>query len=392
MLRQIHVRTISALFSLAVLGQAPGFVAPFTASQLCLQYDEARDRCVRTTFSIFSATFSSIVSSKYTTCGIIRTEGGLGQLRDTTHGPGSGARCFGDLDDNVPRTDPGRSLVAIDVGMRHRCAIDETRLLNCWGKGAAAIVPDDIRNRHIAKVACGDFHTCVLLESDSTVRCFGENSLVVPSAFKYRSVQVDANALSPSGEGYKVLTPYIKSYDTISAGSADTCGLKSNGTVQCWGGIESLRIESPPSTMLFESIDLAGGYACGIIKGGASLHCWGAVSSLVRNGIPSPSEDGSRRFRAITAGERHACVLLSDNEHHVENLHGSGSSPLCFGDNTYGQLDSPSGEEFLSISAGSSHTCGLRWDFRPVCWGRRQPLEGMVHALTEQKKRKNIYD
>ena len=41
---------------------------------------------------------------------------------------------------------------------------------------------------------------------------------------------------------------------------------------------------------------------------------------------------------------------------------------MCWGDNTYGQTDVPDGE-FVSVSAGGAHTCGVLVDGAMECWG-----------------------
>ena len=39
---------------------------------------------------------------------------------------------------------------------------------------------------------------------------------------------------------------------------------------------------------------------------------------------------------------------------------------------SYGQAEPPQGETFVAISSGEDHTCGLRADETPVCWGTSQ--------------------
>ena len=80
---------------------------------------------------------------------------------------------------------------------------------------------------------------------------------------------------------------------------------------------------------------------------------------MTRHRLP-PGE----RFTAISSGEDHTCALRSD------------SSPVCWGSNylTFdyvGQASPPPGERFTVISSGSSHTCALRADGSPVCWGKQ---------------------
>jgi alpha-tubulin suppressor-like RCC1 family protein len=62
----------------------------------------------------------------------------------------------------------------------------------------------------------------------------------------------------------------------------------------------------------------------------------------------------------IAAGPDHVCAILATNE--IE----------CWGDNSDGQLDHPSGT-FTTVSATGSHTCGLRTSGTIECWGRTFP-------------------
>ena len=59
----------------------------------------------------------------------------------------------------------------------------------------------------------------------------------------------------------------------------------------------------------------------------------------------------------ITAGERHTCAIRLDG------------TPMCWGNNPRGQTAAPRDEVLTNIYAGGSHTCGIRPDSTPVCWG-----------------------
>ena len=60
----------------------------------------------------------------------------------------------------------------------------------------------------------------------------------------------------------------------------------------------------------------------------------------------------------LSSGWSHTCALRPDG------------SPVCWGSNNYGQASPPSGERFAAISSGWYHTCALQPDGSPVCWGR----------------------
>jgi hypothetical protein len=55
---------------------------------------------------------------------------------------------------------------------------------------------------------------------------------------------------------------------------------------------------------------------------------------------------------------------------------------VCWGNNTWGQLNVPSGELFVQIDAGDGHCAGLRPDGTAVCWGRNDMGQCDAPAVT----------
>ena len=83
-------------------------------------------------------------------------------------------------------------------------------------------------------------------------------------------------------------------------------------------------------------------------------------------GSSFPSE--GERFVAISSGSYHTCALRENG------------APICWGAGpaphprfaiaiAFGQASPPVGERFKSISSGTYHTCGLREDGTVACWG-----------------------
>ena len=80
-------------------------------------------------------------------------------------------------------------------------------------------------------------------------------------------------------------------------------------------------------------------------------------------GPEEPAQPLAARDQAqyLSSGLAHTCALREDG------------SPVCWGveddDVDAGQAEPPRGERFVSISSGAIHTCGLREDGTAVCWG-----------------------
>ena len=215
-------------------------------------------------------------------------------------------------------------------------------------------------------VSAGVDHTCGL-RTDGTIICWGLNS----------HGQADA----PPG-----------SFTAVSAGT-HSCGLRSNGSVVCWGFNEPGAVGRAPTGIVHRRCRPAGVIraACGLTgqssvgvtneygQSEAPAGSYTAVSThFLRScglradgaavcwGNPLPTDTPAGSFQAVSVGIAHACGLRVDG------------SVLCWGYDTAGTYMSPSGL-FTEVSAGGfhwtgGHTCGLRVDGSVFCWG-----SGSVH-------------
>ena len=169
-------------------------------------------------------------------------------------------------------------------------------------------------------VSAGGSYTCGV-RSDGSVACWGEN-------------------------GLGAATPPVGSFVSVSGGQWHTCGVRSDGSVACWGWDESG--QSTPPAGPFDSISVGGDHTCGLRSNG-SVACWGENE----DGRATPPA-GS--FVSVSVGYDHICGLRSDG------------SVACWGDDFAGEATPPAGS-FLSVSAGSGHTCGVRSNGSVACWG-----------------------
>ena len=159
-------------------------------------------------------------------------------------------------------------------------------------------------------------------------------------------VKTDGSVACWGADDYGEATPPGGSFSSVSTGSRHTCGVKTGGSVACWGNDDYGRA-TPPSGS-FSSVNAGGRHTCGV-RTDDSVACWGADEY----GEATPL-GGS--FSSVSAGALHTCGVRT------------GGSVACWGRDHYGQATPPSGS-FSSVSAGDWHTCGVKTGGSVACWG-----------------------
>ncbi len=100
---------------------------------------------------------------------------------------------------------------------------------------------------------------------------------------------------------------------TISAGYTFTCGIRTDGTLVCWGDNRSGQSTPPTGT-----------------------------------------------FTQVSSGLSHSCAIRTDG------------TLACWGYNPSGATTAPDGT-FIQVSAGDDTTCGVRTNGTLACWGLGRP-------------------
>lgn len=267
---------------------------------------------------------------------------------------------------------------------RFACAILNTGAVVCWGDNSygelgtggtpsSSTVPLTVSGlTNVVELALGDFHACAL-KSDSTLWCWGYNVWG----------QIGNGTTTTASSPVQVLS----SVQDVSAGHGHTCAVVS-GRLQCWGdnsyGQSGNGNTTSPQTYTYNYTGGlmgtavkqvgAGGYStCGLRSEG-SVYCWG-YNGLGQLGIGSYTQQSSPTTAALTSVEQIAvgaytvCARRSDK------------TVWCWGLGTDGELGDGNGSnsttpvqvQGLSSSASvvgrGSDFCSIGVDSSIKCWG-----------------------
>ena len=227
----------------------------------------------------------------------------------------------------------------------------------------------------LSAISSATWHTCGL-RLDGTPICWGSDRYgksqppagelltTISSSDKYTcGLRQDGTPVCWGDLG--VAPPTGEHLTTISSGGDHTCGLRSDGTPICWGRNYAGQSRQPTEEKLV-AISSSGAHTCGLRQDN-TLVCWGAshAAGAVARQSGNPLGDD---WVIHTAGSAERLTTISNRYDHTCGLRPDGT-PVCWGYNGHGQAIPPEGERLAAISSGGGHTCGLRADGTPVCWG-----------------------
>jgi murein DD-endopeptidase MepM/ murein hydrolase activator NlpD len=170
------------------------------------------------------------------------------------------------------------------------------------------------------QVSAGWEHTCGV-RTDGTLACWGDNT-------------------------YGQATPPAGTFTQVSAGGTDTCGVRTGGTLACWGNNDYGQATPPAGT--FTQVSAGPWHTCGVRTGG-TLACWG-------NNDDGKATPPAGTFTQVSVAGVHACGVKTNG------------TLACWGSNYYGEATPPAGT-FTQVSAGGTHTCGVKTNATLACWG-----------------------
>jgi alpha-tubulin suppressor-like RCC1 family protein len=283
----------------------------------------------------------------------------------------------------------------VSFGGAHACALTTQGKVWCWGnneEGQLGYNPELVMAgsnyppyeiptlSDVIAIDAGTNHTCAL-RGDGILWCWGENS-------------VDQGGVSAPGIGNEPVPAYIGPSGVIdpppnvmrhvTAAHNHTCVLDEAWTPYCVGSNQQGAVAGaanlPKDPMA--QIHTGHSFSCAETVAGF-LYCWGLNASkqlgLGDDGLglvtdPDTKVEGGA-YDQPSLGDYHACAL----QYGV-------TAPLCWGDNTGGQLGQGTDTDTngtptivswaaisqfaTSVAAGSDHSCALLDDGRVVCWGK----------------------
>jgi alpha-tubulin suppressor-like RCC1 family protein len=294
--------------------------------------------------------FSSLSAGQSHACGL---EAATGRVL-CWGSSGNGQLGLGDTSSqSTPQPVPLASAAAVvAAGYDHTCAILDDGSLWCWGynfEGAIGLddpynSPDVLSPQRVGvatwtAVAGGQGHTCAI-QSSGQMWCWGRNTsgeLGIGQAMTQAMMQIRV----PTQVG--TFTDWL----SVDLGQDNACGVRSDGSLWCWGDGSSGELASPPGTyftptqvgtdMDWQSVSTDIFSTCAVKKSGA-LYCWGrniegqlGTGDINARTAPTLTGNGAL-FTMASTGHFYSCAETRD--HLIDCTGANESGELGQGDTT----------------------------------------------------------
>jgi alpha-tubulin suppressor-like RCC1 family protein len=239
-----------------------------------------------------------------------------------------------------------QNITQIDSGGYHTCGRRGDGTAWCWGEGGLKLGNGSTGSvlgavqvtglTDVKQVAAGLSHSCAL-KTGGGVFCWGYGP----------ALGADVEVESATPVRVKTATGNLSGVKAISASGNDTCALRTDGKVFCWG------------------------------RGGAKLQ--GALDVMVAKGMKTGT--GSGTATSIEVGQDHVCMIRADGVARCWGANGNAE----IGDGTTENRLTPTevrrGAGALTttsvISAGHFHSCAAAGSAKHVfCWGQNGSGQG----------------
>ncbi|MFA5249646.1 MAG: FISUMP domain-containing protein [Candidatus Paceibacterota bacterium] len=258
----------------------------------------------------------------------------------------------------------------LSVGDNHNCAIKNDNTIWCWGYNWRGQLGDNTTTQRtspvqvlgaggigkltgVSQASLGDNHSCAV-KTDGTVWCWGYNNAGVLGTGDTTSSRVPIQVLGEGGVGK------LTGISQVSAGESNTCAVKPDGTVYCWGWNYSGQLGTNNTTLSYVPIQPLNSNGVGNLTG----------------------------VSYIFSGQRTTCVIKTDK------------TLWCWGNNDSGRLGiNNTTEQHLPVQVldkyGSGYfadtakitgkfynLCAVKTDGTAYCWGENNKGELMISNMT----------
>jgi len=281
-----------------------------------------------------------------------------------------------------------KTWLSVSSGFIHTCGITTNHSLYCWGGNTygGLGVGDDLNPRYIpqqvgtdtnwAKVTIGDYHTCAI-KTTGALYCWGYN---------YEgNLGLGSNLTKQYNTPQRVGTS--TRWASVSAGQEHTCGRLTTGALYCWGydadgqlGVGDFDDHYQPTRVgastNWTSVSAGGSHTCARLSSG-SLYCWGD-NSYTQLGIGAGSDKNtprkvgtSTRWSSVSGGGTFTCARHQTGSLFCWGFGGNGE--LGQGKDDLDNHGTPQkvgiSTNWLSVNAGTDHTCAKYKTGSLYCWG-----------------------
>lgn len=241
--------------------------------------------------------------------------------------------CFGD--NRFGQASPPKGTFAkLSAGRDSTCAIRTDGSITCWGNENNPVVTSAPLEYGFETISVGGSHACALKQKK--LFCWGSN---------------DYEQITPPEEDSE--------YSSVTCGTDHTCGILLNGYVVCWGQDGNKESSGYPPDVRFTQVSCGTGHSCGLTIQ-RQVMCWGR-NNEGQSTVPSKNFKSEEYYSKVDAGHRHTCAVRDSAR--------SADAVICWGSNYAGESRARFRGEFVDVSSGAQHSCGLTSTGDIRCWG-----------------------
>ncbi|WP_419923417.1 fibronectin type III domain-containing protein [Candidatus Poriferisodalis sp.] len=276
--------------------------------------------------------------------------------------------------------DDATGFIDLDAGWSHACALHADGQIACWGtinnRNQYRTARSPASSNRYVDVTASRYGSCGVLE-DGTIHCFDgyayhtdpsvpETGIASVSQYSDGSFCWLLQDGSVGCQGSVPNSVAAERFQSVHAGGVGfACGLTTSNHVRCWRTLYGTVLPAPEGE--FTSLSFGGNIGCGI-KIDGTVQCW-AVSwdDVTWNplGFNRPSPSGT--FTQIDSGYWVSCGVRTDQSVECWSNRPENWSP---GNDPIVDFTPPPEGSFTKVSVDFWYfACGLKTDGSVVCWG-----------------------